>query len=159
MVLNFKAVYNGMTVRMGYDFAITSFLQKTSKTTPLNKQGQERHSGRTAHLVCNAFRIGMRLLQGLSGLYISVWMVLYGSHDFDRIMRYIGLMRTACLKWCCIIQWREIKVWKSTITALELSENPHPKKWKNTSTSIWNEKPQKRRKRHSRRAIPLQTQQ
>ena len=31
-----------MTVRMGYDFAMTSFLQKVSKTTPL-KKGQERH--------------------------------------------------------------------------------------------------------------------
>lgn len=84
------AVYNGMTVQMGYDFAMTSFLQKASKTTPLKKR-QERHSERTAHLVCNAFRVGMRLPQGLSDLYISFCMVLYGRPDFERIMRYMVL--------------------------------------------------------------------
>ena len=71
-----------------------------SKATPLKKRGQERHSDRTAHtlyvtLLWVEIRLPVRLFRlvysGLNG-------ILYGKSDFDRVMLYIGLMLTACLK-------------------------------------------------------------
>jgi len=45
-----------MTVQVGYDFAMTSGGDGASETTPLTKQGQERHLGRTAQNSTNKER-------------------------------------------------------------------------------------------------------
>jgi hypothetical protein len=45
-----------MTVQVGYDFAKTSGGNGESETTPLTKQGQERHLGRTAQNSTNKER-------------------------------------------------------------------------------------------------------
>lgn len=74
------------------------FCDDMSETTPLKNRGRNDIRVERCISYVTLLRVETRLSQGYSDLYISFWMLLYGSPNFDRIMRYIGLMRTACLK-------------------------------------------------------------